>query len=900
MTRFDATQWPILSAHLDQLLGAGKGEQEAYLDHLASDSPALAQQLQRLLASREQDTFASFLSDTPALTSAVAAMASLVGQQIGPYVLDSEIGRGGMGTVWQAHRADGRYEGRVAVKLLNGALIGRPAEQRFVREGNILAKLRHPNIAYLLDAGVAPHGQPFLVLELVTGSRIDQYCELHALPPKARIQLFLAVLAAAAHAHSHLVLHRDLKPSNILVTDDGTVKLLDFGVAGLLLPEGADPSEPRTIDVMSAITPEFAAPEQLLNRALTTATDVYALGLVLFVLLAGRHPHADTSESLAERVRTVVDQEAPRLSLTATTPATARLLRGDLDNIVAKALRREPGDRYATVDAFADDLRRYLADEPVAARPDSLGYRMSKFVARHRGSVASGVVVALTLILLGAFAVAQMFEARAQRDNALMEARRASAQGELSEFLLGDSLGQASNDTVKLKLERANLLIQRRFGSDPLMQAWLLTNLSGRYIDVGDVSGAARVTKEAQALAERINDAHLNADIACGEAYDSVQADDLVTAHRQETIGYQNMKRLPVVPSGLLAECAMASAEIAQKEGNSGKAIGLMQSTLHALEDDGVTRSPRYTSIAHEYAVSLVKAGDYHRAWEAEAKVLTIVTETGRDDSSGYYPMINIGATALTRGGQPRKAIELLDKTVEHARATSPTWTTPFYLDGSRLVALSDSGAQQPVENDLERLADEAEAHGLRTATTVYLVSALQARLGRSDLAAAEAQWQTLRVTEGQLLTNPARWHEAKRVLIEHARLALAQAHPADASRLLDRASALDPKAHPVADQDSLRTLLLRSEIAFAGRKYEIAEEYAYEALRLAHAQAIDERSSAWIGQALLWRARIEAARGQVAVAAATAQEALPHLEANLDTHSPLLSVARSLAAKGS
>jgi serine/threonine-protein kinase len=899
MKRFDATQWPILSAHLDRLLGASNAEQEAYLCHLASHSPEVVQQLRRLLASHEHDAFASFLSDTPALTSAVASAASLVGQRLGPYVLEAEIGRGGMGTVWRAHRADGRYEGQVAVKLLNGALIGRPAEQRFLREGNILAKLRHPNIAYLLDAGVAPHGQPFLVLELIAGSRIDQYCEAQALTPRARIRLFLAVLSAVAHAHSHLVIHRDLKPANILVTDDGVVKMLDFGVAGLLLPEGADASAPHTLDVMTALTPEFAAPEQLLNRAVTTATDVYALGLVLFVLLAGRHPHGDTGESIALRVRTVVDHDAPRLSLTAAAPATARLLRGDLDNIVAKALRREPEERYATADAFADDLRRYLADEPVTARPDSAGYRLSKFVARHRGGVASGMLVGLALILLGGFAIAQMFEARAQRDNALMEARRANAQGELTEFLLGDSLGQAPNDTVQLKLERAHNLIARRFGGDPTMRAWLLMSLSGRYIDVGNARGAANLSNEAQAIAARVDDAHLNADIACGQAEDGVNAGDLVTAHRQETIGYQNMKRLPVVPSGLLAECAMASALIAQAEGDFGKAVDVMQSTLQALEKDGVTRSPRYTSIAHEYARSLLKAGDYRRAWDAERKVMAIATETGRDDSSGYYAMINVAATALISGGQPQKAIALLDQTMARARASSPDWSAPFYLDASRLVALAESDTQQPVENALERLASQAEEQGWQSLAAVYRASALQSRLGHSDLAAAQAQWTTLGVTEGKLLANPAWWHEAKRVLIDHARLALAQGHPTDATRLLDQASALDPKAHPATDRDSLRALLLRSQIAYTGKQYEVAEHAAQEALQLARAQAIDAQSSACIGLALLWRARSEAARGQAVLASESAREALRHLEANLDAHSRLVATARELAGKG-
>ena len=894
MTHFDATHWPVLSAHLDRLLGASKAEQEAYLGHLADDTPEIVSQLRRLLASREHAAFAAFLSDSPALIAA-SAPGALAGQQLGAYVLEEEIGRGGMGTVWRARRADGRYEGRVAVKLLNGTLVGRPAEQRFLREGNVLAKLRHANIAYLLDAGVAPHGQPFLVLELISGSRIDQYCEAQALSPRARIRLFLSVLAAIAHAHSHLVIHRDIKPGNILVTADGTVKLLDFGVAGLLQPKGEDGETPHTLDVMTALTPEFAAPEQLLNRPVTTATDVYALGLVLFLLLAGRHPNAEADESLVERMRTVVDQDAPRLSLTATSPVTARMLRGDLEDIVAKALRRDPEERYTTADAFADDLRRYLADEPVTARPDSMGYRLTKFVARNRGGVASGLVVAIALLLLGAFAVMQMFEARAQRDEARLEARRASAQGELSEFLLGDSLGQAPNDTVKLKLDRARRLIKQRFGDDPLMQAWLLMSLSGRYIDMGDTSDASSVTSEAHAIAGRIDNAHLNADIACGEADDSVDAGDLAKARRSEAIGYSNMKRLPVAPSGLQAECAMASARIAQLEGDFGKAISVMKSTLQILEEDGDTRSPRYTSIAHEYARSLGKAGDYRRAWEAERKVMGIATETGRDDSAGYYAMVNVAANALTLGGQPRIAVAFIDQTMARARAASPGWTPPFYLEGTRLMAQSDSGTQQPIENDLERLASQGEEQGLESLAIVYRAAALQSRLGRGDLPAAEEQWRALGATETRLLANAAWWHEAKRVLIEHARLVLAQGHPTEAVHLLDQADSLNSKAHPATDRDSLRALLLRSEIAYSGQQYAAAEQDAQEALRLARAQAIDERSSACIGLALLSQARSESARGRPAAAAAAAREALPHLEANLDAHSPMIALAKEL-----
>jgi serine/threonine protein kinase len=899
MTRFDATLWPTLSAHLDRLLSLGETEQAAYLDEVACAQPAIAAQLRRIMASRDQEAFAAFLRDLPPVAAAPSS-AALEGQTLGPYVLDAEIGRGGMGTVWRAHRADGRYEGHVAIKLLNAALVNRPAEQRFLREGSVLARLRHPNIAYLLDAGVAPNGQPYLVLELVQGVRIDQYCERQALTAPSRIRLFLSVLAAIAHAHSHLVIHRDIKPSNILVTNDGAVKLLDFGVAGLMLPQGADSATAHTLDVMTALTPEYAAPEQLLNQPVTTATDVYALGLVLFVLLAGRHPHADAGDSLAQRVRTIVDHEAPRLSLAAATPATARVLRGDLDNIVGKALRRDPQERYGTVDAFADDLRRFLADEPVKARPDSLAYRTSKFVARHRGSVLSGVAIALALLLTGAFAVQQMFEARAQRDNAVAAARRANAQSELTEFLLGDSLGLVPRDTIRLRLERARDLIRRRFRTDPLTQARLLLNLSGRYIDIGDLNGTTRLTAEAEAIARRLDDADLNADIACGRAQDAVDGGDLALAHSQEAIGYRNIRRLKSAPSDLIAECAMATAMIADQEGDYSRATGVLQDSMHALERDGMLQSPRYTSIAHERARSLLRSGDYRQAWEAEQAVLKIVSDTGREDSSGFYAMVNVAATALIDGGQPRRAIGLIDTTTANARNATPDWQPPFYLDGTRLLAQVASGSRQTVEGDLDRTADTAELQGLSAFVPIYRAAALQSALARADLAAAQAQWKPLSAVETKLLSDPAWWHEAEHVLIEHARLALARQNSAEATWLLRRAIALVPAKSRSADLDTLQARLLQTAIAFADAGYEAAGRDAQAALQLARAQAIDARSSASIGEALLWQARCEARLGKAALARATAREALPHLLANLDPQSPLIAMARELAATGS
>jgi serine/threonine protein kinase len=323
----------------------------------------------------------------------------LAGLELGPYRLVSPIGQGGMGSVWLAERVDGRFEGRVAVKLLNVSLVGRSGEARFTQEGRILARLQHPRIARLIDAGTTGIGQPYLVLDYVEGLPIDRYCDGQQLDVRARLRLFLDVLAAVAHAHANLVVHRDLKPSNVLVTAAGQVTLLDFGIARLV--QGGhdalgDAHLTREGDAL--MTPAYAAPEQVQRGAITTATDIHALGVLLHVLLSGMHPSEPHLDQPAELLRAIADIDPPRMS-SRVTGRLRQTLRGDLDAVVAMALRKRPEDRYASVDAFASDLRRYLADEPVVARAPSAFYRTAKFVRRHRwpmlaAAVALGLLVA--------------------------------------------------------------------------------------------------------------------------------------------------------------------------------------------------------------------------------------------------------------------------------------------------------------------------------------------------------------------------------------------------------------------------------------------------------------------------------------------------------------------------
>jgi len=371
----DPARWRRLSARLDEALDLDREERGRWLDRLEASEPDLAGEIKALLADHAASVSAQFLAGTARIPiSGPEADAGLAGETLGSYTLERMLGEGGMGSVWLAHRSDGRYAGKVAIKLLDGALIGQRGGERFQREGALLARLAHPNIARLLDAGVTSAGQPFLVLEYVEGERIDDFCDAARLDVGTRLALFLDVLAAVAHSHANLIVHRDIKPMNVLVATGGVVKLLDFGIAKLL-DDGALVAEASELTSAGgrALTPQYAAPEQLLGEPVTTATDVYALGLLLYVLLGGQHPVPPEARSTAELVKTVIDTPPPRLSAAvvstrslahdalvanaasrSTTPERLqRRLRGDLDNIVAKALKKSPGERYGTVSAFA-------------------------------------------------------------------------------------------------------------------------------------------------------------------------------------------------------------------------------------------------------------------------------------------------------------------------------------------------------------------------------------------------------------------------------------------------------------------------------------------------------------------------------------------------------------------
>jgi serine/threonine protein kinase len=433
----------------------------ALLDGACADDPELRAELAELLASH--DEAAGFLEEPATAFLAEewtaereARTLELPGARIGPYEIDGELGRGGMGSVYLAHRAGAAAEGAsVAIKLVPAALAAGFVLDRFRAERRILSGLDHPNIARLFEAGTTPAGSPFFVMEYVEGEPIDLYCQRRRLSTSRRVQLFRQVCAAVQHAHQRLIVHRDLKPANILVTAEGIPKLLDFGIAKLLASQAAETTSEATAPVLRVMTPEYASPEQVLGEPITVASDVYTLGVLLYQLLTGRRPYVVASRHPHQMARVICEEEPPRpsavvgwseevdstesiplpfsrheessLLLTSRRERLRRRLSGDLDNIVMKALRKEPGRRYGSVDQLSEDLRRHLEGLPISAHPETIGSLTVKFMQRNRGRLLIGVP--LILALVGGLAVLSFHARRA-------EARLARTERQVLAFLL--------------------------------------------------------------------------------------------------------------------------------------------------------------------------------------------------------------------------------------------------------------------------------------------------------------------------------------------------------------------------------------------------------------------------------------------------------------------------------
>ncbi len=512
-----AATWSALQRLLETALALPDADRLIWLERSAEVPDALREPLRRLLEVQAGIDTRAFVATLPQAGVGFTPTAPvLIGDMVGPYRLLQELGDGGMGSVWLAERADGALKRKVALKLPRLAWASDLAG-RMARERDILGSLEHPNIARLYDAGVDQHGRPFLALEYVEGQRLDRYCDEQGLTVQERIRLFLQVLDAVQYAHVNLVLHRDLKPANVLVNQRGEIRLLDFGIAKLMAEDsGSAAGEPRSESLSRAMTPRFASPEQVQHSRLTLASDIYSLGVVLYEILIGASPLITTDGSRAEFEIAIVDarlrtpsrakvEAELALKLRSSPGRLSRILRGDLDAVILKAMARKPEDRYVSAEAMRADLVRWLDGRPVEATPPSRLVALRKFIARNSLAVGFGTAAVTAIVAIAAIAVLQAREAR-------LESQRATATRDfvLSLFENANPELHGGRDVTAKELLLANSeTTYSALDTQPEIHAEVLRAVADAWGRLGDYDRMVDVAKKRTQLLRAFNDASL-------------------------------------------------------------------------------------------------------------------------------------------------------------------------------------------------------------------------------------------------------------------------------------------------------------------------------------------------------------------------------------------------------
>ena len=722
--------WSRVKELLGEALERPAADRAGWLAGACGGDAELQAEVQALLAAHERA--GDFLATGPSAAAATAD--ALLGARLGPYLLTGVLGRGGMGVVYRARREQPERE--VAVKVLAGALSA-PARRRFEEECRILARLEHPHVARLFDVGATGDGRPYIVMELVEGLPLDRWCERARLDLRARLELFLELCEAVSYAHARLVVHRDLKPGNVLVDASGRPRLLDFGIARLLEP---GPGDLATETGLRPMTPEFASPEQVRGEATTVATDVHGLGLLLHLLLTGRRPFHLRSTSAVELVQVVCLQEPPAPSLAARGGAPeqplafeppeppqrlARELRGDLDAIVARATRKEPGARYASVERLADDVRRYLEGEPVLAREGRWRYRLGKFVGRHRLSLglAAGLVLALAAGL-----VATAWQARVARaERARAERRFAQVRQLATDFLFEfhDAIAPLPGSTRARELVvRKALVYLDGLAAEAGDDAGLRVELARAYQRVGRVQGLpgdANLGDVAGARASLEKAATILADLPPGaEAQVACARFEVLVDLERTLLGLGEFDRHLALVEQLTAEFP------ASRPSECGPAAANLQVSLHRdLATERVRRGWNAQALVPARdAVAL--AGEVERRWPSSPEAAAALRKA-------YRTLAELQASSGDLAAARATAVA----GVEHCRA---------HLDGANAGSLRGLGVALIELAQIESHRGEAAAASRLYAESLRAFEDLAARdpansQTAADVASVLGQW---------------------------------------------------------------------------------------------------------------------------------------------------------------
>ena len=859
-----ATGWTAISVLLDEALGLPPAARAAWVDALAGEHAPHREALRALLLHQAAVETGDFLNGLPSLkTDAAEAPEGLVGRgsRVGPYRLFAELGEGGMATVWLAERADGMMSRQLALKLPRIAW-GASFVERLHREREILATLEHEHIARLYDAGVDAEGRPYLAMEYVKGEPIDVWCESRGLSVPQRVQLLLQVMAAVAHAHSRLVVHRDLKPSNILVTEAGQVKLLDFGIAKLL--DGGGRQSALTELSGRALTPDYASPEQIRGEPLSTGSDVYGLGIVAYEVLAGTRPYRLKRGTAAEIEEAIASAEPRWASEATASPTARRSLRGDLDAILHRALKKSVAERYPNVDAFADDLRRHQRGEPVQARPDSVLYRATRFAGRHRLATAMTAALALAITAGSGISVWQAGVARAEARRAADEVGRQRAVRDLYMESLSRLSALGSQDPSALG----------RPGAVTSVLQETLRNMEPRFVE-----RPAERAAQLEAMMLQLNyDNRFDESLAVGREYlahlqahggrpvevigaYTVLGRDLVKLERYPESVAMRQAGLAWAPDANDRDTAIARMQIGSDLGGVLIALGRRAEALAVLDHADSAVAQRYASEHLRFEHMTQRA----------------LFQMGFDDESALAIMREANAEMLANGAAD------VDQRAQLA------WQL-----GSALLATGHAAEAETALSESLALYRQQYRRDSRPAVRAFvrLLSAVARRDTTRAVSMTDAERAVL--SAGEMGLSPhadlqLRAHEIETAwLAGDTAAALAAAHAAGLPETA--ASLAAPKA--VRDNEFLLVQLVRA-LDQSGR--------ASEALHVVQAlqAASPDRglpTISWLRSQQL-RAEAELAAGRAALAAATARDLLRMLETEHATSGRAWRAAASLRA---
>lgn len=704
MSATDPRRWERVQEILADALELEADTREAFLDRACAGDVDLRAEVQSLLrASEEADHYFEDLADRVGMTAGAAGprpaeAPDLEGRLVGAYRLGPLLGRGGMGAVYAAERADGHFDQQVALKILPLGAATPDAHRRFLEERRILARLEHPNIARLYDGGVTDDGTPFFVMERVAGLPLTEFCRKNGVDMDERLRLFLEICDTVSFAHQKLVVHRDLKPNNILVTDEGKVKLLDFGIARLTEPGNVEGT--ATALGGRLMTPRYAAPEQLKGEPVTTAADVYALGVILYELLTGISPYDLTGEitSLPEAVcsQTVTvpsvrlfrwakgtvaatvevrDVVATAEAMGCSVRALSRSLRGDLDNILLMALRKEPPRRYPSVEALAEDVRRFLDGFPVKARPESVAYVSGRFLRRNALPVMAAASV---LLLLGVLLAMSVRFAVTSREQSLEIARERDRAAEIAHFMrelfevANPALARGETVTARELLDRGVDRIREDHPDEPELQAEMMTVLGSVYRHLGLTSQALALLRDAAALGARLPDVREEDKAVTLLELGRVLRDVGDTDQAAETLRLAR-DRLALARGEEDREVAQATFDLGRTLHEAGRVVEAereFRRAVAAFRTLELTRDTEYAStlfLMAEYAQ--VRGGQVEEAQAMYREALRILQAREGTDHPDIPRILAGLAWAHSRLGHPDSATVLLRQAADLARA---------------------------------------------------------------------------------------------------------------------------------------------------------------------------------------------------------------------------------------